>query len=250
MAPKLSLVVITKNEQDSIARCLNSIPFADEIVVVDSGSSDRTVAICQQLGARVIATGDWPGFGPQKNRALSAATGEWVLSLDADEWIEPPLQEAIRTVIADPSAADGYMIPRRSRFCGEIVRYSWGRDHVLRLFRRDCGRFSDDIVHERVVVEGRIAYLSLPMEHDTIKNRADADDKIDRYSDAAALALTKKGRRATRFRALAQSLFAFIKTFVLRGGFLDGRTGWRVADYNRRYTYQKWLKASRMAERA
>jgi hypothetical protein len=172
------------------------------------------------------------------------------LSLDADEWIEPPLREAIRTTIADPDAADGYMIPRRSRFCGEIVRYSWGRDHVLRLFRRERGRFSDDIVHERIIVEGSIAYLNFPMEHDTIKNPTDADDKIARYSEAAAIALRKKGRRATRFRALAQSLFAFIKTFVLRAGFLDGKTGWRVADYNRRYTYQKWLKASRMAENA
>src|ERR1700690_2598372 len=121
--PRLSLIVITKNEEAAIGRCLGSANFVDEIVVVDNGTTDKTAEIARALGARVIVTPDWPGFGPQKNRALDQATGDWVLSLDADEWIEPMLAAEIRAAIARADAADGYEIPRLSRFCGRIVRH-------------------------------------------------------------------------------------------------------------------------------
>lgn len=238
--------MITQNEEESIARCLQSVPLADEIVVVDSQSSDRTVEICKALGARVIETDDWPGFGPQKARALAAASGEWILSLDADEWIEKPLLEVLRAAISDANPADGYEIPRRSRFCGKIVKYSWGSDYVLRLFRRKRGRFSDDKVHERIIVEGRVERLGFPIEHDTIVDLADAADKIDRYSEAAAIALAKAGCRSSHFSAVARSLYAFMRTLILRAGFLDGRTGWLIAEYNRRYTYKKWIRVARL----
>jgi glycosyltransferase involved in cell wall biosynthesis len=245
--PRLSLIVITKNEEAAIARCLRSAGFADEIVVLDNASTDRTAEIARVLGARVIASPDWPGFGPQKNRALAQASGDWVLSLDADEWIEPALAAEIEAVIARPDAADGYEIPRRSRFCGKIVRHGdWRGDRVLRLFRRGHGRFSDDRVHERVIVEGRVGRLASALEHDSIKDPADAADKIDRYATAAAEELAAEGRTSSAAKAAFRGWAAFLRGYLLRLGFLDGLTGLRVADYNRRYTYEKW---ARLADR-
>lgn len=244
--PRLSVIVITKNEEAAIGRCLRSIAFANEIVVVDSGSSDKTAAIARELGARVIQRPNWPGFGPQKNRALDNASGDWVLSLDADEWIEPPLADEIRTVIAQADAAGGYEIPRRSRFCGRIVRYcGWSPDYVLRLFRREQGRFSDDKVHEHVEVAGPLMRLKNPIEHDSITDLADAEDKIKRYSKAAATQLIAKGKKSSYAKAWLRGLGAFLRTFVFRLGFLDGKTGWRVANYNRRYTFEKWAIIAR-----
>jgi glycosyltransferase involved in cell wall biosynthesis len=239
--PRLSLIIITKNEEASIGRCIASVGIDDEIVVVDNGSTDRTTEIARGLGARVIEAPDWPGFGAQKQRALDAATGDWVLSLDADEWIEPPLRDVIAATIAQADAADGYETPRRSRFCGRIVRHcGWSPDYVLRLFRRERGRFSDHRVHEHIIVEGRVARLAEPIEHDSIETPDDAQDKIIRYSDAAAAQMRAQGKRSTPLKASLRGWTAFLKTFVLRAGFLDGRTGWDVAQYNRRYTDRKW----------
>src|SRR3954462_13938449 len=120
---KLSLVVITKNEEASIRRCLESVAFADDIVVVDSGSSDRTVEIARDCGARVVVTDGWPGYGPQKTRALDLARGEWVLSLDADEWIDPQFADALKAAIAAPNPPAAFRTPRRSRFCGTIIHH-------------------------------------------------------------------------------------------------------------------------------
>ena len=239
--PRLSLIMITRNARPTLARSIGSVGFADEVVVVDNGSTDDTPSLARSLGAKVIETQDWPGFGAQKNRALAAAGGDWVLSLDADEWIEAPLAAEIQATIADPNAADGYEIPRRSRFCGRIVRHSgWSPDYVLRLFRRGRGYFSDDIVHEAVIVEGRRGRLKNPIEHAPIADPADALDKAERYATSAADMLIAKGRRANRLTAAARGGWALFRTFILRGGFLDGRTGVAVAMYNFRYTYRKW----------
>ena len=243
--PGLSLIVITKNEEASIARCLSSVSFASEVIVVDSGSTDRTVEIALSLGARVIQTEDWPGFGAQKNRALAEARGEWVISLDADEWIEPLLAAEIKAAIQAPDVVSGYETPRRSRFCGTIVRHcGWSPDYVLRLFRRDRGRFSDDIVHERIFVDGLIRRLIEPIEHDSIASWADAEDKIERYSTAAAKQLAARGRSSSAFKASVRGWTAFVRTYFFRAGFLDGATGRMVAEYNRRYTYEKWRRVT------
>jgi glycosyltransferase involved in cell wall biosynthesis len=243
--PRLSLIVIAKNEEASIGRCLRSAAFADEMVVVDNDSTDKTAEIARNLGARVIAAPDWPGFGPQKNRALAAATGDWVLSLDADEWVEAPLADEIRAAMTGSDAADGYNIPRRSRFCGKVVRFcGWSPDYVLRLFRRERGRFSDDKVHEHVDVEGRVARLKNPIEHDSITDLADAEDKIERYAVAAAAALRARGKTASPLKPWLRGLGAFLRTYIWRLGFLDGKTGWQVANYNRRYTFEKWKRVS------
>jgi glycosyltransferase involved in cell wall biosynthesis len=241
--PRLSLIVIARNEEAAIGRCLGSAAFADEIVVVDNDSTDKTVEIARSFRAKVIKASDWPGFGPQKNRALKAATGDWVLSLDADEWVGPALSAAIKRVMADLDAADGYEMPRRSRFRGAIVHHGgWWPDHVLRLFRRERGRFSDDPVHERLIVDGRVERLRAPIDHDAIADAADAREKASRYAEVAATELARKGVRSNWLKALGHAAWAFINTYFVRAGFLDGRAGFGVALYNTRYTWQKWWR--------
>lgn len=251
--PRLSLIIITKNEEAAIERCLRSVAaIADEIVVVDSGSTDRTVEIARGLGAKVLQPEGWPGYGPQKQRALAAASGDWVLSLDADEWVEGDLVREIDKVLNDDAALSSYRMPRRNRFCGEIVRHGgWWPDYVLRLFRRTHGRFSDDPVHERVVADGEIGTLKFPIEHNTIVSAQDAKGKIDRYARLAAQALVEGGRTSSPMAAGLRGAAAFLRSFILQLGFLDGKTGYRVARYQASYTYEKWARvASAQAARS
>jgi glycosyltransferase involved in cell wall biosynthesis len=244
--PRLSLIVITKNEEASIERCLRSVAaIADEIVVVDGQSHDRTVEIARGFGAKVLQPADWPGFGPQKQRAQDAASGEWILSLDSDEWIEDGLLAEIRAVLNDPSTASGYRMPRRNRFIGKIVRHGgWWPDHVLRLYRRDRGRFNGNLVHESVVVDGEVRTLDNPIEHNTIVSAEDANGKIERYAEIAAQELLARGKRSSAPAAMLRGAAAYLRSFVLQLGFLDGATGQRVASYQARYTYKKWAKVA------
>lgn len=244
--PRLSLIVITKNEEAAIERCLRSAAeIADEIVVVDSGSTDRTPEIVKRFGAKLLQPSDWPGFGPQKQRAQEAASGDWILSLDADEWIEQGLRDEILAVSKDPRAKSAYRMPRRNRFMGEVVRHGgWWPDYVLRLYRRDSGHFNDNLVHESVVVEGEIGTLRNPIEHDTIASPEDADGKIERYARVAANELLSRGRSSSPWLARLRGTAAYLRSYVLQLGFLDGRTGLRVASYQSRYTYRKWANVS------
>jgi glycosyltransferase involved in cell wall biosynthesis len=247
---RLSLIVIARNEEASIGRCLRSAGFADELVVVENGSSDKTADIARRLNAKVISTPDWRGFGIQKNRALAAATGDWVLSLDADEWIEDDLAAEIKSAIGASNGIDGYEIPRRSRFCGHVVRYcGWQPDRVLRLFRRDKARFTNDTVHERVKLSGRLGRLTAPIEHESITDLDDAHDKVARYSAAAAAQLIEKGARGSVGKAFFHSVWAFLYTYLLQRGFLDGSVGVMVATYKASYTYQKWARVAMAASR-
>jgi glycosyltransferase involved in cell wall biosynthesis len=246
----LSLIVITKNEEQSIARCLRSVDFASEAIVVDSDSTDRTAEIAIENGARVVKTTDWPGFGAQKSRALSLARGDWILSLDADEWIDPSFGTKIRRAIDTPDAPNAYEMLRRSRFCGRIVRYGgWSSDYVVRLFKRGRAEFSDHLVHESVIVNGPIRRLDVTIEHDSIESWSDAADKIERYSAAAALQMAARGRRASRIEAPLHGWAAFLKVYLVRGGFLDGAAGWGVAEYSRRYTAAKWRRLAEYSRR-
>jgi len=244
--PRLSLIVITKNEEASIERCLQSAAgIADEIVIVDSGSTDRTLDIAREFGAKILEPKDWPGFGPQKQRAQDAASGHWILSLDSDEWMEDNLLREIRAVLSDVHAAPGYRMPRRNRFMGKIVRFGgWWPDHVLRLYRRDRGRFNGNLVHESVLVDGEVRTLQYPIEHNTIVSAEDAEGKVERYSETAAQELRAKGRRSSALVARLRGAAAYLRSFVFQLGFLDGKTGHRVARYQSRYTYKKWAKTA------
>lgn len=238
----LSLVVITKNESKKIARCLASVPFAQQVVVLDSGSTDGTPDIARALGAEVHFHTDWPGFGPQKNLALSHARGEWVLSLDADEHLSPELQREIEAALLEPRF-DAYEFPRLSSYCGQYMHHSgWYPDRVLRLFRRTQGRFSDDIVHERLQVDGRIGRLQAPLMHESFERVEEVLGKLNSYSTAGAQKMARKGQRASLRQAVGHGLWAFVRTYVLRRGFLDGRRGFLLAVSNAEGTYYRYVK--------
>ena len=238
----LSVVVIVKNEAHNIEACLRSVAFADEAVVLDSGSTDNTVGIARSLGAVVAIDSDWQGFGVQKNRALALATGDWVLSIDADERVTSELALAVRQAI-DAPAFVAYCFPRSSRYCGRYMRHSgWYPDLVTRLFRRGSARFSDDLVHEKVITQGPVGTLRPDLLHDSFPNFEAVLDKTNRYSTAGAQALFDKGRDASLGKALGHGLWAFLRTYFLQLGMLDGRMGFILAVSNAEGTYYRYLK--------
>lgn len=238
----LSAIVIAKNEARNIADCLKSLAFCDERIVVDSGSSDGTVSIAQDNGAKVVSH-PFEGFGAQKNFALSLAQGEWVISLDADERVSENLSKEIMQAIGR-AGVDGYEMPRLSTFCGRPMRHSgWYPDYVLRVFRRGKARFSDDLVHERVVCEGRVARLKLPLIHHPVLRLEDALSRMDRYSTAGADMLEASGRRVSFSTGIVRGLWSFVRTYILRAGFLDGREGFLLAVANAEGTYYRYMKA-------
>jgi glycosyltransferase involved in cell wall biosynthesis len=239
----LSVIVITKNEARNIKECLESVSFADEIVVVDSGSTDQTVELASLAGAKVLQTQDWPGFGIQKNRALEAASGQWILSIDADERVPEELRIEIQQCITQTASLDAYDMPRLSSYCGQYMRHSgWHPDRVLRLFKRGTAKFSDDVVHETVVTASKVGHLSRPLLHESFVDFESVLDKVNRYSTAGAQALQAKGRRASFGAALGHGFWSFFKTYVLRLGFLDGKLGLALAISNAEGTYYRYLK--------
>lgn len=242
--PRISVIIITKNEAANIAECLDTVAFADERIVLDSGSTDDTVAIARDRGAHVELSGDWPGFGPQKNRALALASGDWVLSLDADERVTPALAHEI--VRATESARhDVYAMPRLSSFCGRFMRHGgWYPDHVTRLFRRGAARFSDDLVHERLLTERPVGRLREHLIHYSYLTLDDVLAKLNAYSSGRARDLRARGRRGGLMRALGHGLWTFLRGYVLRAGFLDGGHGLMLAIYNAQTTYYRYLKMS------
>lgn len=247
--PTISVIVICKNEAESIRECLDSVSWANEIIVLDSGSTDDTRDICREYTEHVLET-DWPGYGPQKNRALDMATGDWVLSIDADERVPPELYGEIYAAIRS-GEHDAYRVPRLSSYCGRWVRHSgWTPDHVTRLFRRGTARFSDDLVHERVVVDGSTGTLTTSLRHETFRTLEDVLGKIDEYSTAAARMRFDRGQRGSLTKAVLRGAWAFLRTYVLRAGFLDGRTGFMLAVSNAEGTYYRYLKMMLLQESA
>jgi glycosyltransferase involved in cell wall biosynthesis len=241
---RLSVIIITKNEAGNIGDCLRSVAFASELIVLDSGSTDDTVALAKAAGAQVHTTPDWPGFGPQKNRALNLATGDWVLSLDADERITPALKQQIENAISRDSGPV-VAIPRLSSFLGQYIRHSgWQPDYVPRLFKRGSATFSNDRVHERLVFGGVAIKLTEPMLHYSFRTVDEVLGKLNSYSTARAADLTVQGKRGGLRKALLHGLWTFIRTYFLRAGFLDGRRGFILAVSNAEGTYYRYLKMS------
>jgi glycosyltransferase involved in cell wall biosynthesis len=239
---KLSVILITKNEAANIRACIESVAWADEIIVVDSGSTDDTVAICKELGAQVHVH-DWPGFGVQKNRALGYATQDWVLSLDADERVTPELRAEIENILCAEQTSDAYFVPRLSNYCGRFMRHSgWYPDLLSRLFKRGKARFSDDLVHERLIIEGETGELQGLLLHYAFDDLEEVLHKVNQYSSAGAVMMRQRGRQASLTGAVFRGLWSFVRTYILRGGFLDGREGFMLAVSNAEGTYYRYLK--------
>ena len=236
------MIVITKNEIANIEACLASVSFADQLVVLDSGSSDGTVVAAEKMGAHVSQSLDWCGFGVQKNRALNLAQCDWVLSMDADERLSPQLQAEIISTLTDPEF-DVYNFPRRSSYCGQYMNHSgWYPDRVTRLFRRGAAVFSTDLIHERLVTALPVGQLRADMLHESFPDLESVLDKVNRYSTAGAKVLFNREKKASLGKALGHGLWAFFRTYILRFGFLDGRMGLVLAISNAEGTYYRYLK--------
>ncbi|MEK6806689.1 MAG: glycosyltransferase family 2 protein [Pseudomonadota bacterium] len=247
--PNVSAVLITLNAAAHLSECLAGLKWCDEIVVLDGGSTDATEKICREFGARVHTELRWQGFGVQKNRAVALASSEWVFSVDADEICGPELRAEIERALADAGNTVAFEMPRSSSFCGHWMRHGgWWPDYVTRLFRRGSARFSDDVVHERLIVEGVTQRLQEPLLHYTYDTMAQALEKQDRYSTLGAQKAFEQGQRATPFSALTHGLWTFLRTYFLRLGLLDGRAGWMLANYNARTTYLRYLKLWRLGQ--
>lgn len=224
--PRVSAIVICLNEERKIGRCLASLAWVDELVVVDGGSTDRTVPIARTHGASVH-TNPWPGFAAQKTFALAQATGDWVVSLDADEELEPRLVQEIQTALAScPPDVDGLVIPRKTRYLGRWITHGeWYPDDKLRVFRRDRGACTADEVHERFTVPGRTIRLSghiLHYSHDDIAHHV---RKVDQYAGLVAATRRRGGARFSPGRLLSDPIRRAVRGYVWRRGFLDGTPG-------------------------
>ena len=248
--PTLSAILITRNEAHNFHDCLQSLQgLADEIIVVDSQSTDGTVAIAQQHGAIVSQPADWPGFGPQKNRALDLATSDWVLSIDADERVTPTLAAEIKQVLQTGDDQAAYKLPRLSFYCGQFIHHSgWHPDYVLRLFKRGTAKFSDDLVHERVVTQQSVHALKNHLLHYSYLSFSQVLQKVDAYSSASAKQAYARGKRSSVAGALGHGAWAFFRTYVIRRGFLDGAHGLALAISNAETSYYKYLKLWHMQQ--
>jgi glycosyltransferase involved in cell wall biosynthesis len=253
----LSVIIITKNEAQDLPRALDSVAFADEVIVLDSGSTDGTQEIARTKGARVFETDDWPGFGPQKNRALERSSQDWVLSLDADEWLEPDLANEIQELVSAPpnskqcqaSLPAAYRIRRRSIYIDRLIRFGdWRRDQVIRLFRRGRAAFSPDLVHERLVVDGPVGVLSGRMGHYSVRSVQDSKDKMWRYNQVAAERIASQGRGG-QVRGILKASFSLFRSLILKAGLLDGLRGIQLAWFNAYGTYLRYALAQSIQDK-
>jgi glycosyltransferase involved in cell wall biosynthesis len=238
----IAVTIITKDEAHNIRACLESVRWAAEIVIIDSFSADGTAEIARGMGATVFQQ-QWQGFGQQKNSAIDKAHGSWILSLDADERVPPPLRREIEEVASQENAFDGYRIARKNFFRGKWIRRGgWYPDYTIRLFRKGVGRFQERAVHEKVIVDGRVGCLEHPLEHYTYTSAADFLQRMERYSRLAAMELSQETRRSPWHTLTLRPLFTFVKMYCLKRGFMDGQAGLFLAISYAYYTFLKYYR--------
>lgn len=246
---RLSVIVIALNQEEHIVSCLESVRFADEIVLVDSGSTDRTVALARAFTDRIFTT-PWLGFGATKNFALDQARMAWVLSLDTDERVPSALKEEILAIVGADGPLAGYRIPRKNYFGGRWVkRLGWYPDYTLRLFQRGKGRFRERQVHEEVVVDGPVGYLGTPLEHYSYTSVSQYLARQDRYARLAAAEMVKQGRFPRPGELFWRPLAHFVKLYVFRLGFLEGRAGYTLAVLSSLYNFLKYYYLRELLEK-
>jgi glycosyltransferase involved in cell wall biosynthesis len=240
----LSVVIITFNEEANLARTLASVTWADEIVIVDSGSTDGTRGIAESLHARLFVE-PWKGFAAQKNSALGNATSEWILSLDADEEVEPALADEIRAVLAANPSVAGFWIPRKNFFLGRWIRHGgFYPDPKLRLFRRGVGKFEERLVHEDLRVDGTTASLQHHLLHHAYPTIEDYLEHMNRYSSLGAVMAAANGVPGFSFLDIVvRPGLTFLYNYFFRLGFLDGREGLLLHLYHAQYVSWKYAKA-------
>jgi glycosyltransferase involved in cell wall biosynthesis len=239
--PKLSVTVITKNEAADISAALASVRWADEIVVVDSESTDATVDLAREVTDRVVVR-PWPGYIAQKNYAASVASHDWILSLDADERITPALAQEIQTTVASP-AHRAYRMPRVTWHLGRWIRSTdWYPDDQLRLYDRRSARWTGQYVHEAVTVDGSIGRLNGEIEHFAYRDISEHLETIDRYTTYAARQMKESGRHAGLLQLAGHPPLAFLRNYIARGGIRDGIPGFVISSLNAYYVFLKFAK--------
>jgi len=243
----LSVIIITKNEQDNIKDCLESVKWADEIIVVDSGSTDKTEEICRKYTNKFYVK-DWPGFGIQKQNSLDLATHEWVLSIDADERVTSDLRNEIISVLSSNSNVNGYLIPRLSNYLGKDIRHAgWYPDYTLRLVKRGKSHFTKDIVHEKMVVDGAIQKISNHFLHFPFKDIEHHFQKLNDYSTLSANKMHREGKKVGWILIVLKTLLAFIRSYILKLGILDGWPGLIVSVSTSLSVYMKYVKLKELS---
>jgi glycosyltransferase involved in cell wall biosynthesis len=247
--PKLSVTVITKDEAADIGAALDSVAFADEIIVVDSHSTDDTVAIARRHTARVFVR-DWAGYIDQKNYAAAQASHDWILSLDADERVTPALADEIKATLAAAPSHQAYRIPRVTWHFGRWIRTTdWYPDHQLRLYDRRSAQWTGKYVHEAVTVNGAVGQLQNELQHYAYRDIADHLETMDRYTTYAARQMHESGRRATLVQVAGHPPLAFLRNYVARGGFRDGIAGLTISAMNSYYVFLKFAKLWELEQR-
>lgn len=244
MPKRLSIVMIAKNAADLLPECLDSVAWADEIILLDSGSEDNTVEIARAAGAIVHTGTDWQGYGVQRQRAQKFATGDYVLMIDTDERVTPELRQSIQAALAAPPSGVVYSIARRNYFLGRFMRHSgWYPDRVIRLYERERYQYNDNQVHESLACDNaQVIALSGDLLHLTCRDFASFQRKQLNYATAWAQERHQRGKKASMAGIFAHTLGAFLKTLLLRGGFLDGKQGWLLAVVNAQYTFNKYTE--------
>lgn len=238
----LSVIIIAKNEEANIRHCLESVRFADEIIVVDSGSTDSTVAIAREYTDKVLVT-DWRGYGIQKQRALNLATGKWVLNLDADETVTAALQKSILEK-TQMDKADAYRVPVYFNFYGRLLKRSCCPKRHIRLYKRAGAHYTSKIVHEEVIVpkNARIGQLAAGIEHRSFQDLSHALYKMNRYTSYSAKIRIQNQTKPSMLKAILGGLAMFIRCYVLQAGFLEGRDGFLLAVFNSHSSFYRHAK--------
>jgi glycosyltransferase involved in cell wall biosynthesis len=241
--PRLSVITLTLNEERNITECLESVRWADELIVVDSGSTDRTEELAR-LYTPLVITVPWRGYGAARNAALTQATGDWILWLDADERVTPALAGEIRRYVDhDVAEIAGYAIARRAYFCGKWIRHcGWYPSRVVRLFRRGSGSFSETNVHEQLILRGTAAHASNDLLHFTDPDLQHYFTKFNLYTSLAARDMREAGRRFRLWDLLVRPAYQFFKMYVLRLGALDGLHGFILCAVSAAYVFVKYAK--------
>ncbi len=243
--PQLSVTIVARNEASRIGECIDRVSWADEIIVLDSGSSDGTQEICRARGATVVES-SWTGYAAQKNTAIEKARHPWVLSLDADELVSDTLREQILAVLRADGPADGFRIPRKNIFFGKWLRHGdhWP-DHQIRLFRKGCGLFKVKAVHESVEVSGVVNELTEPLEHHSYENFHEFFDRQLRYAALAAEELGARGQSPALSDFVFRPLWRFVKGYFFKSGWRDGCEGFIVSVG---YAYYVFMRAAFLRE--
>jgi len=244
---KITATIITFNEERNIARAIESLRCCDEILIVDSGSTDRTTELAENLGARVIEA-NWRGYAGQKNWAADQASNDWVLSLDADEALSEALEAEIWSLKKAGPAYDGYTMPRLARYMGRWILHSgWYPDRKLRLYDRRQAKWVGDFVHESVAVSGRTGHLQSNLLHFTCESLAEHIKTMDRYTTLAAQELAARRIKVPLSRVLFAPAWSFLQSYFLNRGFLDGPEGLTISYMAAFYTFLKYTKARNMS---